>query len=81
MKSIKILIISILILAAASMALTADTYTSNLTLTLPERGSANWDTKINSNFTDLDSAYGGLEDVASEVYVYNDTFNGTTRIS
>ena len=81
MKILNFLIILILSLLAASMAQAADTYTPNLNLTLPEYGSANWNTKLNSNFTDLDSAYGTISSNiadAPEVYFYANTFNGPT---
>lgn len=54
MKKALLVIIAILCVAGQVMA-AADTYTTYYNLTKPGRGSASWDTKINTNFDTIDS--------------------------
>jgi len=48
MKKLIAVVVSIGLLIAGGLVW-ADSYTTNYNLTKPSRGSANWDTKINTN--------------------------------
>jgi len=59
----------------------ANTYTTNLNLAKPGQGDFNFHTPINNNFDLIDSAYGSVNSVIDDLpdlYIYTDTFNGTT---
>ena len=55
MKKLIAVVVSIGLLIAGGLVW-ADSYTTNYNLTKPSRGSANWDTKINTNMDIIDSA-------------------------
>lgn len=50
-------ILSLILVVGYGTALWADSYTSNYRLTKPSRGSANWDTKINTNMDTIDGLF------------------------
>lgn len=58
MKKYSCLIIALIFLAPVLSF--ADSYTTYYHLTKPSRGSANWDTKINTNMDTIDAAIGGV---------------------
>lgn len=50
-------ILSLILVVGYGTVLWADSYTSNYRLTKPSRGSANWDTKINTNMDTIDGLF------------------------
>lgn len=89
MKLKKLYILSLLMIlsACAHHDLTqtgADTYSSNINLTIPGRGSQGWATKLNDNFGVIDTYIGGLNssiDDLPDIEVHTGTFNSSTGTS
>jgi len=59
-------ILSLMLVIGYGTALWADSYTLNYRLTKPSRGSANWDTKINTNMDTIDELL--LEALDGNIY-------------
>ena len=66
MKKLIAVVVSIGLLIAGGLVW-ADSYTTNYNLTKPSRGSANWDTKINTNMDIIDSALSSILEYISDI--------------
>lgn len=73
-------IISIVVFLVAGFAW-GSSETTNLKLTKPGKGDRNWGQTINDNMDKLDTGYGTMVTISDdlpEVYIYTNTFNGST---